>query len=63
MIEEVDEKKLDGSTPEKLQDQAWYIIVKMLGFCEREWKRQLNENSLKFSTNTYGKNIFIHLSL
>jgi len=62
MIENADEKKLftyfDGTTPEKLQDQAWYLIIKMLGFRGREWVRQLNKSSLKSSTDSNGKKYF-----
>lgn len=61
-IEEDDEQKVfdyfDGSTPEKLQDQAWYLIIKLLGFRGREWIRQLKRDSLKSCVDSSGKKFF-----
>ena len=55
MLTKINFSHFDGTTPEKLQDQAWYLIIKMLGFRGREWMRQLNKSSLKSSTDSNGK--------
>lgn len=58
-IEEEDMKSLrsyfDRSTPERLQEEVYFVIIYYLGLRGREWIKRIKKSSIKFMTDSKGK--------